>query len=43
MTALEQRCHETLERTWTVGGRSGVPFGHPRPNHRDNASVGANR
>jgi hypothetical protein len=23
MIALVQRCHETLERSWTVGGRAG--------------------
>jgi hypothetical protein len=31
MTALEQRCHETLERSWTVGEREGVPFAYTRP------------
>jgi hypothetical protein len=31
MTALEQRCHETLERSWTVGERDGVSFAYTRP------------
>ena len=31
MTALEQRCRETLERSWTVGEREGVPFAYTRP------------
>ena len=32
MTAvLEQRCRETLSRSWTVGERDGVPFAYTRP------------
>ena len=31
MTALEQRCHETLERSSTVGEREGVAFAYTRP------------
>ena len=31
MIALEQRCHETLERSWTVGERDGVSFARTRP------------
>jgi hypothetical protein len=31
MTALQQRCHETLEASWTVGERDGVPFAYTRP------------
>ena len=31
MTELEQRCHETLERSWTVGEREGVSFAYTRP------------
>ena len=31
MTALEQRCRETLERGWTVGERDGVSFAYTRP------------
>jgi mannosylglycerate hydrolase MGH1-like protein len=31
MTALEQRCRETLERSWTVGERDGVSFAYTRP------------
>ncbi len=31
MSELEQRCHETLERSWTVGERDGVAFAYTRP------------
>jgi hypothetical protein len=31
MTGLEQRCHETLEASWTVGERDGVSFAYTRP------------
>jgi hypothetical protein len=31
VNALEQRCRETLERSWTVGERDGVPFAYTRP------------
>ena len=31
MTSLEQRCRQTLERSWTVGERGGVPFAYTRP------------
>src|SRR5207302_4881274 len=31
MTALEQRCRETLERSWTVGERDGVSFAYTPP------------
>jgi hypothetical protein len=31
MGALEQRCRETLERSWTVGEREGVAFAYTRP------------
>jgi hypothetical protein len=31
MTGLEQRCHETLQRSWTVGEREGVSFAYTRP------------
>jgi hypothetical protein len=31
MTGLEQRCRETLERSWTVGDRDGVSFAYTRP------------
>jgi hypothetical protein len=28
---LEQRCRQTLEGSWTVGERDGVPFAYTRP------------
>jgi hypothetical protein len=31
VTPLEQRCHETLEGSWIVGERNGVPFAYTRP------------
>jgi hypothetical protein len=31
VTALEQRCRQTLEGSWTVGERDGVPFAYTRP------------
>lgn len=31
MTALKQRCHETIERSWTVAECNGVPFAYARP------------
>jgi predicted dithiol-disulfide oxidoreductase (DUF899 family) len=31
MTPLEQRCRETLEGSWIVGERDGVPFAYTRP------------
>ncbi len=31
MIELEQRCRQTLERSWTVGERDGVPFAYTRP------------
>jgi len=31
MTPLEQRCRQTLEASWTVGERDGVPFSYTRP------------
>jgi hypothetical protein len=31
VTELEQHCHETLDRSWTVGERKGVPFAYTRP------------
>ena len=31
MTALEQRCRETLEQSWTVGERDGGSFAYTRP------------
>jgi hypothetical protein len=31
MTSLEQRCHETLAGSWTVGEREGVSFAYTRP------------
>jgi len=31
VSSLEQRCRETLERSWTVGERDGVSFAYTRP------------
>jgi hypothetical protein len=31
MTALEQLCQKTLDASWTVGERDGVPFAYTRP------------
>jgi hypothetical protein len=31
VSGLEERCHETLERSWTVGERNGVSFAYTRP------------
>ncbi len=31
VSALQERCHETLERSWTVGERDGTPFAYTRP------------
>ena len=31
VTPLEQRCRETLEGSWSVGERDGVPFAYTRP------------
>ena len=31
MTVLEERCRRTLEGSWTVGERDGVPFSYTRP------------
>ena len=31
MSALEERCHRTLDASWTVGERDGVPFAYTRP------------
>jgi hypothetical protein len=31
MPGLAERCHQTLERSWTVGERDGVPFAYTRP------------
>jgi hypothetical protein len=31
MTGLAELCHQTLEGSWTVGEREGVPFAYTRP------------
>ena len=31
MSALQQRCQQVLERSWTTGEREGVPFAYTRP------------
>jgi hypothetical protein len=31
VTVLEQRCRQTLEGSWIVGERDGVPFAYTRP------------
>ena len=31
MTVLEERCRQTLEGSWTVGERDGVPYAYTRP------------
>ena len=31
MSSLQQRCHETLEASWTVGERQGVAYAYTRP------------